>query len=266
MISAMMLLNGCGKADNSEKEANEVMAAENESYSTELETEKNIEETSKPAIETAETVTEDATEVKEEVEQKTDSVIDEQFEDILDNIVFIGDSVTSGFSGYQKVSMSQVFAKPCVGPSNIRDFSFDYSKDEFAALTILSYEKPEHIVISMGLNDINTYSPENFSELYMDFVEDAMVVCPDAQFYIMSITPVSSSCKNITNETIDNANMQLEKTVSDYASDKLHYVNCADALKGDNGNMNEDYSGGDGIHLNSGAYDVILEQLRNSIA
>ncbi len=37
-------------------------------------------------------------------------------------------------------------------------------------------------------------------------------------------------------------------------------------LKDESGNMNTEYSGGDGIHLNSAAYDLMLDQLRRSIS
>lgn len=186
------------------------------------------------------------------------------FEDVLDNIVFIGDSVTSGFGNYQKVPMDEVFAKTGVGPSNIREYTFDYNGGEYDALTILGYESPEYVVISMGLNDINTYTPEDFSELYMDFVNDAVKASSSSQFYIFSVTPVAIDCENISNDTIDSINAQLEKTVSEYGSN-IHYVDCNSVLKDENGCMNEDYSGGDGIHFNSEAYDIILEQLKKSI-
>lgn len=252
ILSAIMLIGGCEKSEEA-KEKN-IAAAE------------NIASESTEALQTdAETAAAEA-EKNEEKEKQSAEITESEYENVLENIAFIGDSVTSGFSGYQKVDMDKVFATPCVGPSNIRDFSFEYRGEEYAALTILNFEQPEYVVISMGLNDINTYSPENFSELYMDFVEDAMTVCGESQFYIFSVTPVSEECENITNDTIDSVNAQLEKTVSEYGSDRLHYVDCNTVLKNANGYMNSDYSGGDGIHLSGGAYDVMLEKLMNSIS
>lgn len=252
ILSALMLMNGCEKIDNT-KEINTAAAEDIASETAEI---------IQPETETQAA----RTEIIEESREQSPEISEEDYENVLDNVVFVGDSVTSGFGGYQKVDMDSVFATPCVGPSNIRDYSFEYSGTEYAALTILSFEQPEYVVISMGLNDINTYSPEDFSELYMDFVEDAMTVCENSQFYIFSVTPVSEECENIANETIDGVNAQLEKTVSGYGSDRLHYVDCNSSLKNEHGCLDSDYSGGDGVHLSSGAYDVILERLVGSIS
>lgn len=269
-LSALVLMSGCEKIDDS-KEKNTAAAEDMVSQSAEISQTEN--ETSAAETEAAaeteiaeETETTETTETTEETQEQSLEISEEDYENVLDNIAFVGDSVTSGFSAYQKVDMDKVFATPCVGPSNIRDYTFEYGGEEYAALTILSFEQPEYVVISMGLNDINTYSPENFSEIYMDFVEDAMAVCEDSQFYIFSVTPVAAECENITNDTIDGVNAQLEKTVSEYGSDRLHYVDCNTVLKNENGCLDSDYSGGDGVHLSSGAYDVMLEKLVGSIS
>lgn len=270
VLSALVLMSGCEKIDDA-KEKNTAAAEDMVSQSAEISQTEN--ETSAAETEAAaeteiaeETETTETTETTEETQEQSLEISEEDYENVLDNIAFVGDSVTSGFSAYQKVDMDKVFATPCVGPSNIRDYTFEYGGEEYAALTILSFEQPEYVVISMGLNDINTYSPENFSEIYMDFVEDAMAVCEDSQFYIFSVTPVAAECENITNDTIDGINAQLEKTVSEYGSDRLHYVDCNSVLKNENGCLDSDYSGGDGVHLSSGAYDVMLEKLVDSIS
>lgn len=266
VLSALLLMSGCEKTEDS-NDKNTAAAEDTVSQSAEMIQTEN--ETSAAETEVSEEKQEPSsanTETAEETQKQSPEVSEEDYENVLDSIAFIGDSVTSGFSSYQKVDMDKVFATPCVGPSNIRDYSFEYGGDEYAALTILNFEQPDYVVISMGLNDINTYSPENFSELYMDFVEDAMAVCEDSQFYIFSVTPVAAECENISNDTIDGVNAQLEKTVSEYGSDRLHYVDCNSVLKNENGCLSGDYSGGDGIHLSSGAYDVMLDKLVCSIS
>lgn len=256
-ISLLLLLNGCGKDAQSTMKN---VAAVPVSSATEL-----IHNTETDNRYEHENDTSAQPETDAQLETVT-GVSDEEFEYILENIAFVGDSVTSGFGAYQKVKMSEVFAVPSVGPSNIKDYTFNYDGNEYAALTILSFEQPENVVVSMGLNDINTYSPENFSELYMEFIDDAMYVCPNSQFYIFSITPVSADCENISNETIDAVNESLKKTVDDYKDPRLHYIDCASTLKDEKGNMNEEFSGGDGIHLNSQAYDNMLKSFQNGIS
>lgn len=247
-LSALVLSGGCGGEKTAKNGIDTVGAAETEALATLPPLESEAEET--------EALTEEQTELSKE---------SMSFEQLLDRTFFIGDSVTSGFGGYQKVKASNVVATPNVSPSNVRDYSFEYDGKEYAALTILNFEQPLNVVVSMGLNDINTYSPERFSELYMEYVEDAMKVCKDADFYVFSVTPVSTECETITNETIDSTNAVLKKTVESHPSDRLHYVDVNTVLKGENGYMNEDYSAGDGIHLCSSAYDLLLEKLEESM-
>ncbi len=249
MAAALVLSGGCGQQDSNDEK--NTAAAEDAASSWAEETQ----EISKEYISFADNIG----------KSNKPRISDDEFEGILSDIAFIGDSVTSGFGGYQKVPVSEVFATQCVGPSNIYDYTFEYGDSDYAALTILSYQQPANVVISMGLNDINTYSPEDFSELYMEFVDDAMTACPDSQFYIFSVTPVSAECENISNDTIDKVNEQLKKTINDTGSKRLHYVDVNSVLKDSAGNMDSGYSGGDGIHLNSGAYDVMLERLKSAI-
>jgi len=247
-LSALMLAGGCGDEKTAQTVNDTVGAAETEALIT------------LPPLESEEEKTEAETSVTTEKPEENMS-----FEQILDETFFIGDSVTSGFGGYQKVKAENVIATPNVSPSNVRDYSFAYDGKEYAALTILDFEQPMNVVVSMGLNDINTYSPERFSELYMEYVEDAMKVCKDAQFYIFSVTPVSTECDKIKNETIDGTNAVLKETVENHPSERIHYVDVNSVLKGENGYMNEDYSAGDGIHLCSSAYDLLLEKLEESM-
>ncbi len=263
MLSVMIMLCGCGQKETV-KDINTAAAedtvVETTVQTTTLPTEDIVTETINSVTETV--IQTQPVTIQNEITQEN-SV---DFQEVLDNTIFVGDSITSGFGGYQKVDMGNVIATLNVGPSNVKDYSFEYNGNEYAALTILNFEQPENIVISMGLNDINTYSPEKFSELYINYVDDVMAVCENSDVYIFSVTPVSTQCGNIKNATIDAVNEQLKKSVYEYGSDRLHYVDCNSGLKGSNGYMNDKYSGGDGIHLSSGAYDVILEAFRNSIS
>lgn len=253
-LSAMMIAGGCGDKEAVPANANAVEATL--PTLPPLETEQ---------VETEQVETEEPTAAPTEAAEKK-SAENMSFEEILENTVFIGDSITSGFGGYQKVNMENVLATLNVAPSSVRDYTFVYEGEEYAALTILDFMQPMNVVVSMGLNDINTYSPERFSELYMEYVEDAMKVCEDSEFYIFSVTPVSPECENITNETIDSTNAVLKETVENHPSDRLHYVDCNSVLKDESGYMNEDYSAGDGVHLCSSAYDLLLETLEKTMS
>lgn len=193
--------------------------------------------------------------VNVEFEPDDISLIDKKY---LDDVVIIGDSISKGYSVYGRMEDNNVLAVGSIGVRNILDTQFDYQGYSLALTDILGRKKPKYIFISLGMNDINLRTEEEFTGDFKNLIAEIQKATPGSVVMITAITPVSRQTTFTTNEKIDTYNESLRKMVFEYNSDKIFYVNAARYLKGDDNYLISDFSSGDGIHLAAQAYDYLL--------
>ncbi|MGN1481207.1 SGNH/GDSL hydrolase family protein [Porcipelethomonas sp.] len=259
LLCMAVLLAGCGQA---KAQVNDAQAAETSSVSVTSETD---------AIESAETeaTSEAATENTSESETMESSenesytdIEDSEFEIFKENVIVIGDSIALGYGAYERLPMKNVFAQQSVSLTKINDYKFDYAGTEMAPLDIAECIQPENIILSMGLNDIISYSADEFTEMYKEFSDSVLEKSPDSNIYIMGLSPVVSDCSYVKNDKINDYNDSLSEFFKDY-NKQIHFVNSAVVLRDSKGFLDNEYSSGDGIHLTGAAYDLMLQELED---
>lgn len=184
------------------------------------------------------------------------SLIDAKY---LKDVVIIGDSIAKGYSVYGRLEDDNVLAVGSIGVRNVLETQFDYQGFSLEITDILNRRKPKYIFISLGMNDINIHSEEEFTNNYRNFIEEIKKVTPDSKIIVTAITPVTYGNKFTQNEKIDTYNEALRKMVFDYNSDKIFFVNAAQYIKDSSNNgLISKFTSGDGIHLSAEAYDYLL--------
>lgn len=179
-------------------------------------------------------------------------------EKYMDDVVIIGDSITKGYSVYGRLKDDNVLATGSIGIRNVLETEFDYQGYKLGITDILGRKKPKYIFISLGMNDLNWRSEEQYISDFQNFISEIQKVSPDSCIIVTAVTPVSRQTDFTENSKIDLYNEDLRKMVFDYNSDKIYYVNAARYLKGDDNYLISEFSSGDGIHLSAGAYDYLL--------
>ncbi|MGN0621927.1 MAG: GDSL-type esterase/lipase family protein [Porcipelethomonas sp.] len=266
-LLSSLALTACGKdQDNTMKVTAEPIAAQTSgitgNYTDEPSESCIVSAGSTAAASERETEAVQATEEKEDKNEQNENKIKENFED---DLYIIGDSIALGYGAYQRVPSRHVLAELNAAPSSIRDFTFDYDGKKHTVLAILNDEMPENIMLSMGVNDITTYSDENFAEKYMGFVSDVKTLCPDSNIYVMALTPVMKSCEYTDNDAINSYNNALKSAVEAQKDDKITFIDVPPELFDKSGNLKSEYSSGDGMHLTGDAYDVLLDNMSEYI-
>lgn len=214
----------------------------------------STEEKSKKTKKTTKEMTEKVTET-EPVRKAVD------FEKIKSETAVVGDSIALGYSAYQRLPSENVFAALNVSPSNIEKKTFEYRGGQYSINNIIGERQPKYILISMGLNEINSFSAEKFSGQYKELIDSFLELSPESEIYVMALSPVESSIDYISNGDIDEYNSALSEMADNYGGN-VSFVNAAKALKDSSGALLPEYSGGDGIHLSGAAYDVLLDGLK----
>ena len=206
----------------------------------------------------------------------------------IDSMIFLGDSttyhmksrgvLTGGKDTKQVWSGSDVDEDGSIIPAGTLTLdgrittAHIYYPKTGESLTIaqaLEKEKPQYLVITLGVNGISyvdledTKSVNKFISCYRALVDSVHKASPDTKVILQSIFPVteaySQNGNGITNQKIDAANTWIMQLAKDTG---CKYLDTASVLKNDSGAMAPAYDNGDGYHLTTEAYKVILQYIR----
>lgn len=212
--------------------------------------------------------TEDTT---EEVTTSIEEPILRNYQDydsnFLKQFVIVGDSIASGFNTYDRLPSEQVLAVGSLGARNIHSFQFNIDGQDLDILDALSIKQPKYIFMSMGMNDINLSTTEEYVTNYTQNIHDIFEICPNATIIVMGITPVISYSDFSDNSKIDTYNDALKQMAISMQGEgsKVYYINVSKYLKDEQNSLKSEFSSGDGIHLSGSAYDYIFTSMMLSL-
>lgn len=191
------------------------------------------------------------------------SVADKDAADMsyFDDAVFIGDSISVGYSAYGFIDEKSVLASQGM---NIEKINTEKIKSEqngnYIVLDHLINLKPAKAYIMLGSNGIAWLSSEFMIGEYDNFVKSVKEALPDATVYIVSVPPVTIDLESgdnpITNIMIDDFNSDLEEMAN---QNGVHYLDLASELKDDDDCLFEEYAEKDGMHFKYAAYEKSLD-------
>lgn len=189
----------------------------------------------------------------------TDPVDDEAY---LSQTVFVGDSRTHAMDVYGYVDVSKTIAEDGLNHKTALTKAFAEIGDGYAYTMkqALAITAPKYVYVGFGINGMSFLSEEEYFSAYRELIGQIRETCPDAEITILAIYPVSENFAannpGMNNATIDAYNNKLSALADEMG---IHYLDAAWVLKNDAGALNPAYSAGDGLHLNSDAYDLIFQ-------
>lgn len=264
---AAALLSSCAEKVGTEATAPGTFPSETSSQTTtvttpvpETTTEATTTEATTPEPTTPATTTETVTEPvsDDESELVPYYTFPDEYNAIVDRMVFVGDSICRGLEAYSILDNDKVIATGSVSAWGIDNFTFDYAGTEMTYTDALKAINPEYIVFSMGMNDVNMTSSETFCENYNTILDRVHAILPNSKLFVASITPVTADTNFTTNDTIDSYNMALKEYIENKSDYTCWFINIAPDLKNNYNCMKRDCNGGDGIHLSPDAYRAML--------
>ena len=182
---------------------------------------------------------------------------------VLDDTAFIGDSIITGFRKTGMPHSEQVAALVGLRVAHALETVFDVDGSEQTAMEMLEAVQPKNVVCSFGLNDLNMETEEEFTGYYSDLLEAVRETLPDAEVYVLSITPVMHTCTKFSNKKIDRYNDALRAFCEE--SGEWHFIDVPPELKNCRNGLKTQYSRGDGIHLSQKAYEPFVWQICSGI-
>lgn len=203
-----------------------------------------------------------------EMEQK----IDEYFADA----VFVGDSIMLGFRNYAMKRQEDAFLSGlqflAAGSFSANNSLWDLSNKEsvhpvykgepryvWDSISMMGCKK---VFIMLGMNDLNVTGLEGTWEKYEELLGKIEEGSPDVEIHIMSMTYIlhGKEVGKLENNTIREYNDMLREMARENG---LGFINIADALADENGDLAAEYCSDEFAHQNAEAYDVWVEELRD---
>ena len=191
-------------------------------------------------------------------------------QEYIDDTVFLGDSRTYGLRVFGMLKDGKDTKQVWV-PSNgtlllnkVADAKIYYpdTGGEITVRQAVREKKPKRLIIALGINGVSYLKEDGFIAQFTELIGEIKKESPDTVIILQSILPVSDTYKlqqSINNNKICRGNYWMAKAAS---QNGVYYLNTAEALVGSDGFLPADMQSGDGLHLNTEAYNIPLDYIR----
>lgn len=203
-------------------------------------------------------------------------VLEENAEEIdayFDDSVFVGDSIMLGFRNYAMKRQDTFLSRMgflAAGSYSANNALWDvddesvhpvYQGEQRQVWESISLMGSKKVFLMLGMNDLNITGVEGSCEKYEELIGKIKEKNPDAEIIIMSMTYVlkGKETGKLENDTIREFNGLLEAMAE---KNGWGYVDVAEALADENGDLAEEYCSDGFAHQNPEAYDVWVSVLR----
>lgn len=195
---------------------------------------------------------------------------DEQTEydyDFFRNDLFIGDSISTGYSLYGFLKDKNVFAKVGLNPNTVLTKRVSTCYGDLYVADMLHYTKPERVYVMLGSNGIQWLSNSAMISSIDSLVGIIQEASPDSKIYLISVTPVTPGYDS----TVEDVNVmekinEYNSDLKDFAEEKgVIFINVAEDLKDEYGYFSSAFAESDGMHFKPGAYKVVLSKIERTV-
>lgn len=253
-----LLLTACSKVnDNIENASSEAVPA------GATITQYQPTETTVTTVTTTETTTEATTVTTYASYEDIPTDFDKTF---FENDLFIGDSITTGFSGYGYISEENVFAKVGLNPISVLTTPITTPDGDVMINDEIAARSPERVYIMLGSNGIEWLDNDKMLSSLDELIKLINDTDSDTTVVVLSVPPVTQECES-KSDTAD-----LNKKISDYNSSlstycsekNIAYIDISTMLCDENGYFAEQLAESDGRHFKGESYKYVLSLIQRT--
>lgn len=180
-----------------------------------------------------------------------------------ERMVVGGDSIAYGWQYYGLLPKQRVVAQGGLSVFGFTVWEFETTGQKLNYKKTLKQVKPTLLYLCLGMNDVNIRPADQVAETYKNLLKSIVSIVPDCLIVVQSITPVCKSnvYKQVNNSSIRSYNAKFREMIASLGKENIIYFNAYNSLLGEDGYMESQYDGGDGLHINTKAYKKLLEDL-----
>ena len=180
----------------------------------------------------------------------------------LNRCVFLGDSRTVAMVNYGLINDDAALAQIGIShPSFAGNQFVNNAGKQYTLKSYLSSHQAPVIYIALGVNGINDPSEEHYKTSFIELIDKIMEQAPNSNIVLMSIGPVDDNGayrNTVQNSQINKYNDFLRETAKDK---HIFYLDIAEELTGDDGQVKPEYNGGDGLHYSNSGCQAIFDYI-----
>lgn len=185
----------------------------------------------------------------------------------VDETLFLGDSNTARMHAYRTVTgvtTANALGVESMGITSVTGLSCVRFKSSGTVTMVKAAEllQPRRLVINFGTNNAGT-PVKNFIESYRNVLASLQKACPQTEFIIASVLPVTSTCRygSINQTQIDEYNLGLVELAQELG---IKFLNWSDALRdAGTGFAKPSLMLSDGVHINEAGAKALFEYFRS---
>lgn len=190
-------------------------------------------------------------------------ILPEDEKKLTEESLFVGDSICSGFWACGMIRSQSVYAAGAVGARNLLEYKMYYRNQPAKFAPVLKKAQPKNVFLWMGMNDVNMTTAEEFCENYRAIIDTALENS-EAEIYVCAISPILD-LEFTKIEYINEFNDAISAFVEENYAERVHFIDFTAPFKTDEGLLDEQYNGGDGIHLTTRAYYIAIHEINKTV-
>lgn len=198
----------------------------------------------------------------------------------LEEVSFFGDSTTYGLIRYiaendghlgkpiAKLSRDQILTPPdgTFYLRNLPTTKIRYQGKSLPFTEAMQQASPQTLVVTVGINGLPHWTRENFQEQYDRLLSKISTASPSTRIVLQSVYPVAESRAEhlaaFTVEKVDRLNEWIREVAAQH---NLLYIDTASKLKGADGWLRPELQNGDGLHLNTAGFNIVLDSIADAL-
>ena len=185
---------------------------------------------------------------------------DEYFTDA----VFLGDSMMEAVEVLGEIPTANYVWKIGMGPASVGQKTFRVRGQEayVSAYDLVAQYQPRKIIILLGGNGLDIKVSDDVIADYEVMVDTLIARCPDAMIYVISPPPGAATAMEARG-IAPGRFKQFDAKLQALAERKgLYYLDFYSLLADENGALPAKYDSGDGYHLSTAAYRLLIDLVR----
>ena len=177
------------------------------------------------------------------------------------NDLFIGDSISTGLTGYGYLNSANVFAQVGLNP----DSALTKEIEGETAISRIASMQPDRVYLMLGSNGLAYMGNDYMANKMLELIAEIETACPTADIVIISIPPVTAAHEAEGNETMALVNDYNAKLKNIASNGGYLYVDLCSRLVDGTGYLSSVYAEQDGLHFLGTAYIEMLSYIEQCI-
>ncbi len=184
-------------------------------------------------------------------------------DEYINKIYFVGDSTTYHFikGGIDESHILVPSSYTLTLNSNITNVKV--GNQGLTIANAIRKAECEIVIITIGVNGADNFTETQYKSYYKKLIHEIQLESPSTKIILQSVFPVTKDYSDYPNGVSNDGIDRLNEWAKEIAfEEELYYLDTQSILKGENGAQLECYSVKDGVHMNSEAYDAIINYIR----